>query len=312
MTKTRDELAIRALEELGFSGANITEPVTPTKTRAQLVSRGLEEMGFAGAFNTLSGNTVTREDLTARALQELAIPGAGQVANAEDTAIADAEVEPLIADLAKRAVYIVDDPDAIAEEALVPLAVVLAQSIATSFGAAMDPQKRAAAEAQLRAIEPDTGPVDREVDALVADLAARGVYTVASIAAIVPAAFTHLAVLLANNAGRTFGKPWDEKKAAMAEAMLKQVAPDVARINREIPPIIADLESRQVYSGAADEDEIDDDAFVHLARIVANSCARMGLPPSEPDPNKAQFLERQLRNLRPYALSGQPIDVDYF
>lgn len=86
-------------------------------------------------------------------------------------------------------------------------------------------------------------------------------------------------------------------------------AEDSQTIDNEIDPVLQDLASRGVYS-YGDSDEIEEDAFVHLAVLIANSKARVfGSAPSE---ETRLLAERRLRNLRTAMLSGQPQDITWY
>lgn len=86
-------------------------------------------------------------------------------------------------------------------------------------------------------------------------------------------------------------------------------AEDSQTIDLEIDPVLQDLASRGVYT-YGDSDSIEDDAFVHLAVLIANSKARVfGLAPSE---ETRLMAERRLRALHTALLSGQPQDVTWF
>lgn len=98
--------------------------------------------------------TKTREQLIDRALIELGVVAAGQVANAEDSAIVSAEIDPVMSDLASRNVYNYGDPDIFEDDAFTHLAVCLANSCARSFGMDASEQTRLMAEARLRQLSP--------------------------------------------------------------------------------------------------------------------------------------------------------------
>lgn len=84
---------------------------------------------------------------------------------------------------------------------------------------------------------------------------------------------------------------------------------DALVVDNEIGPVMADLLTRGVYNWG-DPDQIDDDAFVHLADILANSVARdFG---REQDETVRLQAERRLRQLNVPVLSGQPQQVEYF
>lgn len=69
-----------------------------------------------------------------RTLQELGVLAAGQAPAAEDAAIVNAEIEPLLSDLSVRGIYPYADPDQIEDEAFIHLAILLALSTEVSFG----------------------------------------------------------------------------------------------------------------------------------------------------------------------------------
>jgi hypothetical protein len=86
-------------------------------------------------------------------------------------------------------------------------------------------------------------------------------------------------------------------------------AEDVALITSEIEPVMSDLATRNIYSWG-DPDEYDEDAFIHLAKITANSLARAyGI---EPDDGKRLYAESRLRLLQTVVLSGQNQSVEYY
>lgn len=86
-------------------------------------------------------------------------------------------------------------------------------------------------------------------------------------------------------------------------------AEDVAAIEREIDPVMSDLATRGIWQWG-DADEFDDDAFVHLAKLLANSKARVfGV---EPDETVRLMCEARLRQLDVANLSGQRQTSEYF
>jgi hypothetical protein len=86
-------------------------------------------------------------------------------------------------------------------------------------------------------------------------------------------------------------------------------AEDSAAVDEEIEPVMADLAVRGVYAWG-DPDEIDDEAFVHLATILGNSVANdFGKPE---DDAKREYAEMRLKLLDVKTLSGQPQKVDYY
>ena len=98
----------------------------------------------------------TREDLIRRALVELKVLAAGQAPSAEDAQEVGREIGPLLSNLAKRGVYPFGSEDQIEDDAFVPLAKLLANSVAGSFGSQPDENVRLLEERNLRALMAET------------------------------------------------------------------------------------------------------------------------------------------------------------
>lgn len=92
----------------------------------------------------------TRADLVTRVLQELGAVAVGQQPAAEDVSLVDGNLEPVAAELAADEVVFIADLDQIDDAAFLPLAICVAQRMASDFGVAMDAVKVAGAEARLR------------------------------------------------------------------------------------------------------------------------------------------------------------------
>jgi hypothetical protein len=105
--------------------------------------------------------TKTRTDLIERAASELGVLPAGQPLSDEDAATIGALVDPLLRQLAIDDVADVADADAIAVEHFLPLARLLANEAAPSFGAAYSLDVKLENERQLRrlaAVRPTREP----------------------------------------------------------------------------------------------------------------------------------------------------------
>lgn len=86
-------------------------------------------------------------------------------------------------------------------------------------------------------------------------------------------------------------------------------AEDAKIVDAEVEPALANLAQRGVWQWG-DPDQIDDDAFIHLAKWLANSVAiAFG---KAADENLRLLEEQALRELRPLIRSGEPLAVDYF
>lgn len=96
----------------------------------------------------------TSAQLVARALNKLGAVGAGQAPSAEDAALVEDEIAPLMDDLMVRGIYAWGDPDAIDDAAFLHVADLLANSVARDFGRQQDETLRLMAEKRLRELEP--------------------------------------------------------------------------------------------------------------------------------------------------------------
>jgi hypothetical protein len=94
--------------------------------------------------------TKTRQELVRRALNKLGAIGAGQAPSAEDGALADGAVDPVLSDLSIRNIYAYGDPDHIEPEAFEHLADCIVFAIARDFGQMPDNDMRLLAESRLR------------------------------------------------------------------------------------------------------------------------------------------------------------------
>lgn len=86
-------------------------------------------------------------------------------------------------------------------------------------------------------------------------------------------------------------------------------AEDAKVVDDVIEPILSDLATRDIWQWG-DPDVIDDDAFEHLAKLLANAVARnFG---AQEDEQQRLLVEARLRELKPVFLSGQPQQTEYF
>lgn len=98
--------------------------------------------------------TKSRQELIERALEELGVKAAGVTPSADDVAVIENEIDPVMSDLATRDVYQWGDPDEFDNDAFIHLALILANSKARVFGGAYDDNLRLRCEARLRQLEP--------------------------------------------------------------------------------------------------------------------------------------------------------------
>lgn len=87
-------------------------------------------------------------------------------------------------------------------------------------------------------------------------------------------------------------------------------AADTALVDGLVDPVMTELQQSEIYAWG-NQDEIDDAAFEHIAELLASAAAsdfgKTGLSSEE-----RWVVERRLRRLSPYVLSGQPQVTEYF
>jgi hypothetical protein len=99
------------------------------------------------------------------------------------------------------------------------------------------------------------------------------------------------------------------RKLGVVGAGQSPSAEDSQAVDDEIEPVMADLAARGIYAWG-NPDEIDDEAFVHLAAILGNSVANdFGKPEDEA---KREYAEMRLKLLDVKTLSGQPLKTVYY
>lgn len=100
--------------------------------------------------------TKTRQDLIIATLKLLNAVGAGQNPEAEDVQTIDDIVDGKLLELNKRDIYWSSDRDEFDDEYVDPLAVILANTAAPSYGQPRSPDSVAIAEATLLAMKEST------------------------------------------------------------------------------------------------------------------------------------------------------------
>lgn len=90
---------------------------------------------------------------------------------------------------------------------------------------------------------------------------------------------------------------------------------DYAAVDGTVQAVMSDLATRDIFQWG-DPDQIDDDAFEHLATILAIANARdfggAQIEPPLPNEETRKLAESRLRQLRLTFLSGQPQTTEYF
>jgi hypothetical protein len=91
----------------------------------------------------------TRTDLINEALDLLGVVGIGQTPSAEDRAVIDGKIEPKLAELARREIVYIADPDQVDDDIFDAVATLIAEVAGPKFGRPRDLGVRLEAEARL-------------------------------------------------------------------------------------------------------------------------------------------------------------------
>lgn len=98
----------------------------------------------------------TRSDLIARTLELLNALAAGQDPAPEDVLAIDGTIDGKLTELSRRGYYTTSDTTQFSDEFVDPLAIILANTSAPSFGQPRNPDSVASAEATLLSLKPST------------------------------------------------------------------------------------------------------------------------------------------------------------
>ncbi len=98
----------------------------------------------------------SRQALVNRAFSLLGESGEGQAPSAEQYALIDGDVEPVLGNLLRRGIYPFGDPDQIEDEAFVDLSIVLRNHSAAHFSIPADNEALRLAESRLREVFAET------------------------------------------------------------------------------------------------------------------------------------------------------------
>lgn len=99
----------------------------------------------------------TRTELKVKALDKLGVSQAGQDPSAEDVAVIEGYVDPVLDMLAREKVVYVNDRNAIDNEFFLPIATILANAAANDFGGAYDEGVDEREKRKLRILQPRPG-----------------------------------------------------------------------------------------------------------------------------------------------------------
>lgn len=212
-------------------------------TRDNLITEALANLGIVRL--TDASATLTRVQLVAQAATNLGVLPSGQTLSAEDSAIIDAHVPTVIADLNARAIVTITDSNAIPGGMFDALADILANEARADYesAGAATTQLAADAAAAERLLYNFGGAiiVDRNINAILAELATDDIVDLVDLTDIPDAWFTALAAIVADRVKGKFPLvPPDtitRVKVEGAEAMntLRRTTRGRPSYNRAIP-----------------------------------------------------------------------------
>lgn len=273
MAYARAALVTKALGNLGIV---LQSDAGAARTRAELVTETRACLGLVQQTDT--GTPRTRIELVARAARRLGVLPSGQTLSAEDSAIIDANIDPLIADLHVRAVVTIANANAIPAGMFEAVATMLADVSKDAYEGTGAATVQLATDAQLaerKLRNFDSGAIiDEKLPSIMAELNARMIAAV-PLAAIPAAWFPALADICAESVKAKFaldpaiaaGLP---VRAARAERILKNLNRS-SLIDQNLEAILAEVAADELVL-VADPTDIPDAWFVDLAAIVADRC----------------------------------------
>lgn len=99
----------------------------------------------------------TRADLVNEVAELLFIVGTGQTLPAEDGAVIDAKIDPVLENLSRRQVLFVGDPESIDDAVFDDLAILVAEVCGPKYGRPRDTGTRLEAEGRLIELQAGAG-----------------------------------------------------------------------------------------------------------------------------------------------------------
>lgn len=171
-------------------------------TRQNLIDEALANLGIVQATPGAGTGTQTRAALINKALFNLGILSEGRPVRAAEVASVTASLDPIIANLSAHQVITVTDTNAIPNQYFLPLAAIVAASLMDEYGVtgteAQQLSNNAIAARKNLINLSRTSIIDRNIDAILSDLAARDIVFLVDITDIPEEWFTHLAWIVAD------------------------------------------------------------------------------------------------------------------
>lgn len=179
-------------------------------TRQNLIDEALTNLGIVQQSPTVATGNQNRVALINQVLFDLGVLSDGRVASAGEIASVTNILNPLMASLSANAIVTIADTNVIPNQYYLPLCALLADALKEQYGIEKDELARvmAAAAAATRTLKNLTRTfiVDRNIDSILADLAARDIIYLVDVTAIPDEWFMHLSWIVAD---RCKGKGFD-------------------------------------------------------------------------------------------------------
>lgn len=171
-------------------------------SRQSLVDEALANLGIVQQSPTVGAGTKTQAELVNRVLFDLGVLSDGREASAGEIASVANVLGPLTANLSANAIVTIADTNAIPNQYFIPFAAIVADSLKDEYGIQQEELQRVVAESisaqrNLKNLT-RTFIVDRHLDAILADLAAREIIYLVDTSTIPDEWFMHLSWIVAD------------------------------------------------------------------------------------------------------------------
>lgn len=247
--RVRADLVTEILANLGVI---YQADASATRTRAEWVTETLSIIGVIQQAD--AGATRTRSDLVNNIAYILGPGAIGQTLDADNYDAIDTRLPTIVADLNARIIVTVSNLAAIPAAWFDSLSLIAANTLKDKYGVTGDEAVKLAASAllaekKLRTLS-RTGLVDEILPSLIGDLNARGIATVANIAAIPGAWFASLADIAAEYCKGKFeidaGRSQElAVRAKDAERKLKNITRSPL-VDEKLPSLMGELNARGI------------------------------------------------------------------
>lgn len=172
-------------------------------TRQNLIDEALANLGIIQQTPTVGTGTQTRVALINKVLFNLGILSEGRPARPAEVATVTAEIELTISTLSANGIVSLADSNAVPNQYFLPFAAIVSDSLRDEFGAVGEEAAKLMKDAAdgrrtLKNLSQGPAIVSRNLDAILADLAAREIVYLVDTSDIPQEWYQHLAAIVAD------------------------------------------------------------------------------------------------------------------